>query len=131
MSFDPITMVLEKSAKELSSITIGEESFRLPETIEESNLPGLNDYALVTMLKKYENEYEKNPKMKVLFGVPFRMFVFLYLKMPAFRRRMNWVFTTLSVYYLNYRYYTEKSLMPCRWDMTDEEILQDIERRGY
>ena len=91
----------------------------------------MNDYALVTMLRQYELEYEKNPVMLRLFGIPFKVAVFLYRMSPGFRRRMNWVFTTLSIYYLNYRYYTEKSLMPRRWDMTDEEIVEDIEKESH
>ena len=128
---NPINIILEMAVQQLEKLTISKNIFELTETIEESNLPGLNDWALVMMLNQYETDYEKNPTMKRLFGIPFKIAVFLYRTNPAFRRRMNWVFTTLAVYFLNYRFYTEKSLMPKRWDMTDEQIQEDIKNEGY
>ena len=127
---NPIFIILGMAADQLEKFKLDPKVFELPETIEETNLPLLNDYALVNMLKSYER-YEKNPKYKRTFGTAFRVGVFLYRTVPGFRRRMNWVFTTLSVYFLNYRYYSEKSLMPSRWDMTDEQITKDIEEKGY
>jgi hypothetical protein len=128
---NPVDIVLEMAVQKLEILKIDEKVFEMPEVIQETDLTGLNDYALVTMMKEYFRDYEKNPIMLRLFGIPFRIAVFLYRTSPGFRRRMNWIFLTLGVYFLNYRYYSEKSCMPCRWDMTDEQIIKDIEEKGY
>ena len=132
MRINPIDLILDQAVQQLEKLHITGDAYKLPETIEESDLMGLNNYAFVSMYNDYMANYDnENPKMKRLFGIPFGIAVYLYVYVPAFRRRMNWVFSTISIYFLNYRYYVEKSLMPSRWDMADEQIKEDIKEKGY